>query len=44
MVSDPNYKEAPGAYKPIGPVIEAQEDAQLIRPIARLRPWVTFKA
>lgn len=37
-------EEAPEAYKPIGPVIEAQEKAGLIRPIARLRPWVTFKA
>ncbi|MFC4159515.1 RtcB family protein [Chitinimonas lacunae] len=37
-------EEAPGAYKPIGPVIEAQESAGLIAPIARLRPWVTFKA
>jgi tRNA-splicing ligase RtcB len=37
-------EEAPGAYKPIGPVIEAQEEAGLIRPVARLRPWVTFKA
>jgi tRNA-splicing ligase RtcB len=37
-------EEAPGAYKPIGPVIEAQEDAGLIRPVARLRPWITFKA
>jgi tRNA-splicing ligase RtcB len=37
-------EEAPDAYKPIGPVIEAQEEAGLIRPVARLRPWVTFKA
>ena len=37
-------EEAPEAYKPIGPVIEAQEEAGLISPIARLRPWVTFKA
>lgn len=37
-------EEAPGAYKPIGPVIESQEEAGLIRPVARLRPWVTFKA
>lgn len=37
-------EEAPHAYKPIGPVIEAQEQAGLIRPAVRLRPWVTFKA
>jgi tRNA-splicing ligase RtcB len=37
-------EEAPEAYKPIGPVIEAQEKAGLIASIARLRPWVTFKA
>lgn len=37
-------EEAPQAYKPIGPVLEAQEQAGLIRSVARLRPWVTFKA
>jgi tRNA-splicing ligase RtcB len=37
-------EEAPGAYKPIGPVIESQDAAGLIRVAARLRPWVTFKA
>ncbi|MFO6341876.1 RtcB family protein, partial [Pseudomonas aeruginosa] len=37
-------EEAPGAYKPVGPVIDAQERAGLIRPLARLRPWLTFKA
>lgn len=37
-------EEAPEAYKPIGPVIEAQEEASLIKTVARLRPWVTFKA
>ena len=37
-------EEAPQAYKPIGPVIEAQRQAGLIRTVARLRPWVTFKA
>jgi len=37
-------EEAPEAYKPIGPVIDAQQQAGLIRPLARLRPWVTFKA
>ena len=28
----------------LGPVIEAQAEAGLIAPVARLRPWVTFKA
>ena len=37
-------EEAPQAYKPIGPVIEAQEQAGLIRAAVKLRPWVTFKA
>jgi RNA-splicing ligase RtcB len=37
-------EEAPQAYKPIGPVIDAQEEAGLIRAAVRLRPWVTFKA
>jgi len=37
-------EEAPAAYKPIGPVIEAQEQAGLIRGVARLQPWITFKA
>jgi tRNA-splicing ligase RtcB len=37
-------EEAPEAYKPIGPVIDAQEEAGLISAVARLRPWVTFKA
>ncbi|WEJ74422.1 RtcB family protein [Pseudomonas sp. PSE14] len=37
-------EEAPSAYKPVGPVIEAQEEAGLISPLARMRPWLTFKA
>jgi tRNA-splicing ligase RtcB (3'-phosphate/5'-hydroxy nucleic acid ligase) len=37
-------EEAPEAYKPIGPVIDEQEEAGLISSVARLRPWVTFKA
>jgi tRNA-splicing ligase RtcB (3'-phosphate/5'-hydroxy nucleic acid ligase) len=37
-------EEAPHAYKPIGAVIDAQVDAGLIEGVARLRPWVTFKA
>lgn len=37
-------EEAPAAYKPVTPVIEAQEHAGLIQTVARLKPWVTFKA
>ena len=37
-------EEAPQAYKPVGPVIEAQEQAGMIQAVARLRPWMTFKA
>lgn len=36
-------EEAPSAYKPIGPVIESQEQAGLIESVVRLRPWLTFK-
>ncbi len=37
-------EEAPGAYKPIGPVIRAQVEEGLVKPIARLSPVLTFKA
>lgn len=37
-------EEAPAAYKPIGPVLAAQEGAGLIEAVVRLKPWVTFKA
>jgi tRNA-splicing ligase RtcB len=37
-------EEAPEAYKPIGPVIAAQEEAGLLRAAVKLRPWRTFKA
>lgn len=37
-------EEAPGAYKPIGPVISSQVEEGLVRPIARLSPVLTFKA
>ena len=37
-------EEAPAAYKPIGPVLDAQEQAGLIDAVVRLKPWVTFKA
>lgn len=37
-------EEAPQAYKPIGAVIQAQEQAGLIQGAVRLKPWITFKA
>lgn len=37
-------EEAPSAYKPIGPVIEVQEELGLLRKVARLAPLMTFKA
>ncbi|UXI67431.1 RtcB family protein [Tahibacter amnicola] len=37
-------EEHPDAYKPIGPVIESQAEAGLIRAAIRFRPWRTFKA
>ena len=37
-------EEAPSAYKPVGPVLDAQEEAGLITPVVRLKPWLTFKA
>lgn len=37
-------EEAPSAYKSIGPVIDAQEDAGLVQAAVRLKPWMTFKA
>lgn len=36
-------EEAPSAYKPITPVIQAQEQANLIQTVVKLRPWITFK-
>ena len=36
-------EEAPAAYKDIGPVIEAQQEAGLIQPAVRFRPRLTFK-
>jgi len=37
------YEEAPEAYKPISSVIEAMHDADLITPIARFKPVLTYK-
>ncbi len=36
-------EEMPGAYKDVGPVIEAQVDHGLVTEVARLSPIVTFK-
>ena len=40
---DRQREEAPAAYKDVRPVIDAQEEAGLLTPVLRLRPWVTFK-
>ena len=37
-------EEAPAAYKDIGPVIDIQVQQSLVRPVAVLRPLLTFKA
>lgn len=37
-------EEAPGAYKPIGPVIQSQVEEGLVQTVARLTPLLTFKA
>jgi tRNA-splicing ligase RtcB len=37
-------EEAPAAYKPIAPVIDAQVEAGLVQVVARMRPILTFKA
>jgi tRNA-splicing ligase RtcB (3'-phosphate/5'-hydroxy nucleic acid ligase) len=37
-------EEAPAAYKPITPVIDAQVKAGLVQVVAQLRPILTFKA
>lgn len=37
-------EEAPAAYKPIVPVIEAQVKAEMVSVVARLKPVLTFKA
>ncbi|HEY1398270.1 MAG TPA: RtcB family protein [Roseateles sp.] len=42
--SSRRIEEAPEAYKPIGPVIDAQTSAALVEGVAKLRPWMTFKA
>lgn len=37
-------EEAPAAYKPIEPVIDAQVQAGVMRVVAKLRPLLTFKS
>ena len=37
-------EEAPAAYKEIQPVVDVQVEHGLVRPVARLRPLLTFKA
>ena len=37
------YEEAPEAYKSISSVIEAMQDADLITPVARFKPVLTYK-
>lgn len=37
-------EEAPAAYKPIQPVIDAQVEAGMVSVVARLKPILTFKA
>ncbi len=37
------WEEAPQAYKPISSVIEALEEAEMVKVVAWLRPIVTFK-
>ncbi len=37
-------EEAPAAYKPITPVIDAQVKAGLVKVVARMQPILTFKA
>lgn len=37
------YEEAPEAYKPIMSIIEAMQDADLIRTVARFKPVLTYK-
>jgi len=37
-------KEAPYAYKEIGPIIKSQVDAEIVREVAELEPIITIKA
>lgn len=42
--SERRIEEAPAAYKPIQPIIDAQVKAGAIGVVARLQPLLTFKA
>ncbi|MGF1486282.1 MAG: RtcB family protein [Prochloraceae cyanobacterium] len=44
LKSDRRIQEAPAAYKPIQPVIDAQVEAGMVKVVARLKPILTFKA
>lgn len=44
LKAERRVEEAPVAYKPIQPVIDAQVAQGMVRPVARLRPILTFKA
>jgi tRNA-splicing ligase RtcB len=37
-------EEAPAAYKDVVPVVKIQADVGIARPVARMRPLLTFKA
>jgi tRNA-splicing ligase RtcB len=37
-------EEAPLAYNAVGPVVDVQTDVGIAKPVARMRPLVTFKA
>lgn len=37
-------EEAPAAYKPIQPIIDAQVEAQMVDVVAKMKPVLTFKA
>ena len=37
-------QEAPAAYKAIGPVVDIQALVDIVAPVARMRPLLTFKA
>ncbi len=44
MREERRIEEAPAAYKPIEPVIEAQVEAEMVSVVACLKPVLTFKA
>ncbi len=44
LQTERRIEEAPAAYKPITPVIDAQVKAGLVQVVARMQPILTFKA